>query len=228
MSTPENTSQDSQKKPEDHGNDAQRPAVHGADVPAPGQNTYGPQSAGRQAFRQQGGPDAQFASGQHQTAYGSQSFGQPDPRYGTSQPGQAQPGQGGSGAQGFGQGGGPQYDQRVQGQQGFGGQFGQQPAFGQQNSGGGFGSIFSTDFTRVFTPSIARIVHLLAIIVGVAIIVLGFFSFITMLTQDYVSTMVKFEYFFDFLAQTAIGIFVIGASRVFLEFFVKNADRKAK
>lgn len=233
MSTPNTNSPEDHFKPEGNENEAQRPAVHGdaegqldqqasndsQEQPSFGQaqqgeghkphQPYGQQNYGQQGFRPQGGPVGQYGSSQGgQAQYGQQSFGQS----------YAQPGQAGMG--GYGQGGQPQYGQA-------GGQFGQQPAFGQQQAGG-FGSIFSIDFSRVFTPGVARIVHILAMVVGIAFIVVGLFSFINVLTNDYFEGMAKFEYFLGFVKQTAIGLLVIGASRLFLEFFVNNARQGSK
>ncbi|MDP9805639.1 hypothetical protein J2S70_000221 [Trueperella bonasi] len=109
----------------------------------------------------------------------------------------------------------------------YGQPYGQQP-MAQQNSGGGFGALFSSDFSRTFTPGLARIVHIFAIVAGIVMAVGGLIVFITMLSEDYVSGAAKFNSFVGFLTNTAIGLLIIGASRVMLEYFVKNSDSDTK
>lgn len=120
-------------------------------------------------------------------------------------------------------------------------QFGMpQPPY-QPRQSGGFGSIFSANFSSRVTPQVAGSLQVLAVILGVSIIGLGVWDFVMaiMMTSDGGMPMGfhgRMGYGFavggadivtaliSLVISVVKGLLVIGGTRVVLEHFVK-ADR---
>ncbi len=88
-----------------------------------------------------------------------------------------------------------------------------------------FAGIFSIDFTKLLTHSSAPVVHVLAMVVAAGMAVFGWWGFIESLVVENVSGMYRFGSLINAVMLTAFGLFIIGASRILLEFFVRHANR---
>lgn len=162
-----------------------------------GQQGYGQQGYGQQGYGQQG-----------YNPQGGQGYGQPQ---GTQQ--------------GFGQPGyGPQGGQQGYGQPGYGPQGGQ--PYGQPQSSA-FGSMFSLDFGQRFTQPLAKIVMLVALVVGISMMVAGLWDFISIFMNEYADPgfgMIM-QYLIHAVVAIAKGFLIIGGTRILLEYFV-NRDKE--
>ncbi|VEI14083.1 hypothetical protein [Trueperella bialowiezensis] len=157
----------------------------------------------------------QAASGQSapNQQYGQQGYQQPQQGY--AQQGYAQ--------QGYGQ---QQYAQQGYGQQGYAQAYGQQ-AYPAQ---GGFGSLFSFDYSRSFAAGLAKIIHIVAIVAAALIVTASLFNFIDLITaSEYVRPggLRIFIEFMKFLADIAVGLFLVGAARLLGEAAVNSARKDA-
>lgn len=220
MSTPEqNNSGNDQYRPEQA--EAQRPAVSGNEEPAVSDNWEGTQPPASQSAPQPSQPSYGSPYGQHNSGrapHGSQepgqAYGQPYGQQGYGVPqagGQPYAPQG----YGYGQAYGPQG-------YGYGQPYGQQPFGG---SSGGFGALFSMDYSKSFAAGVAKIVHGIALVAAVALAVCGLFDFIAALTTQYMPAFMQLTSFFRFVSVVALGLFIVGASRLLGEAAVNCAKK---
>lgn len=179
----------------------------------------GQQYAAQDQFGQQAGYDQQYNQGYGQQAYGGQPYGQQ-----------------GYGNQGYGQPYGQQpYGNQGYGNQGYGQPYGQNQypsSMKQPNSGAsGFGGLFSTNFNIQVAPTSAKILQILGIIVGVAIILAGLFTFLDFAFSDFnefyqPGAMTWLVEILNLTVSTVSGLLLIGIVRFIAETAVAAARDK--
>ncbi|MFY9263595.1 MAG: hypothetical protein WBH82_05705 [Arcanobacterium sp.] len=104
-----------------------------------------------------------------------------------------------------------------QGYQGYGAPMGasQQPS--------GIAGLFSMNFNTRFTQPLAKLIMLFAIILAAAWVVDSVWSLIVMLDADFLGGFMGFmSWLWDFVIALSMSALLLGATRVFLEYFVKN------
>ncbi|MFP7707116.1 hypothetical protein [Trueperella sp. LYQ141] len=110
-----------------------------------------------------------------------------------------------------------------------------QPGYGypqqQPAAPSAFGALFSVDFKRTFTPVLAKLVQIVAIIVGIGFCVTSVWGFIVLASGTEYSSpsaMVIIGSLFDTVVKISMGLLIMGASRVMLEYFVGQSQKEDK